>query len=158
MKRLLVRPLGAAMALALIVVALMPEPSRATPADDNASVDLVATTTKTGCKRPVAFRPSRFGHPTRINNTFLPLVPGTRFTFEGTANRGGGPTNHPVVFTVTNLVKWINGVKTRVVLDLDSGDGQLQEAELAMFAQDNAGNVWSMGEYPEEYTDGKLDG
>jgi len=155
MKRL-VRPLGAAMALGLIVVALMPEPNRTTAA----SVDTVpvANTTKTGCKRPVAFRPSRFGHPTRINNKFLPLVPGTRFTYVGTANRGGGPTNHTVVFTVTNLVKWVNGVKTRVVLDLDSGDGQLQEAELAFFAQDNAGNVWSMGEYPEEYTDGKLDG
>ena len=104
--RRLVRPFGAAAALALIVVALMPEANRATAADENASVDLVtvANTTKTGCSRPVAFRPSRFGHPTRINNSFLPLVPGTRFTYEGTANRGGGPTNHTVVFTVTNLV------------------------------------------------------
>ena len=30
------------------------------------------------------------------------------------------------------------------------------EAELAFYAQDNQGNVWQFGEYPEEYEDGKV--
>jgi hypothetical protein len=30
------------------------------------------------------------------------------------------------------------------------------ESELAFFAQDNDGNVWNLGQYPEEYDDGKL--
>jgi hypothetical protein len=169
----LVRLLGAAVTLVLSAVALMPEPASATATNVSSNVSSNVATNfaaplsvarvsdvaaSTGCTRPVPFRPTRFFHSTKIDNTFLPLVPGTRFTYVGTANRGGGPTDHTVVFTVTNLVKFVNGVLTRVVLDLDSGDGQLQEAELAFFAQDKAGNVWSMGEYPEEYTDGVLDG
>jgi hypothetical protein len=31
------------------------------------------------------------------------------------------------------------------------------EAELGFFAQDNDGNVWHMGEYPEEYEGGEFD-
>jgi len=30
------------------------------------------------------------------------------------------------------------------------------EAEIAFFAQDDAGNVWQLGEYPEEYENGKI--
>ncbi len=165
----LVRLLGATVTLVLAGVALMPEPASATATDVTTNVTINFATplsvarmsdvaASTGCSRPVAFRSTRFFHSTKIDNTFLPLVPGTRFTFAGTANRGGGSTDHTVVFTVTNLVKFVHGVLTRVVLDLDSGDGELQEAELAFFAQDKAGNVWSLGEYPEEYTDGVLDG
>jgi len=157
----LVGTLGAAVALTLSVVALAPEPVSTSVATvvkpiEVANVSNVAKTAD--CSRPVAFRPSRFDRSTKINNTFLPLVPGTRFTLDGVANNGGGPNNHTVVFTVTNLVKFVNGVLSRVVLDLDSSDGELEEAELAFFAQDNSGNVWSLGEYPEEYTDGVLQG
>jgi hypothetical protein len=38
-----------------------------------------------------------------------------------------------------------------VVWERDYTEGQLVEAELAFFAQDDYGNVWHMGEYPEEY-------
>ncbi len=40
--------------------------------------------------------------------------------------------------------------------DLDYSDGELAEAELAFYAQDDEGNVWRMGEYPEEYDAGQL--
>ena len=43
-----------------------------------------------------------------------------------------------------------------VVWDRDYTDGELVEAELAFFAQDNDGNVWHTGEYPEEYENGKV--
>jgi len=142
---------GAATATALATALLAPAPVAATPAKDSPA-------TATTCARPVPFRPNRFAHPTRINNNFLPLVPGTRFTLEGFANSGGGSLPHKVTFTVTSLSKMVNGVTTRVVLDIDLNEGTLQEAELAFFAQDNDGNVWSMGEYPEEYSDGVFEG
>jgi hypothetical protein len=106
------------------------------------------------CQRAVTFDADEFERSTRIDNEFLPLVPGTQLVLEGRANRGGGPLPHTVTFTVTNLVKVINGVRTRVMWDVDENEGELVEAELAFFAQDNDGNVWNLGEYPEEYEDG----
>ena len=106
------------------------------------------------CQRAVAFDPAQFRRPTRISNRFLPLVPGTQLVLEGRANRGGGPLPHRVTFTVTDLVKVINGVSTRVMWDVDENEGEVVEAELAFFAQDNHRNVWNFGEYPEEYEDG----
>jgi hypothetical protein len=63
-----------------------------------------------------------------------------------------------VVFTVTDLVKVIEGIPNVVVFDRDIQDGEIAEAELAFFAQDRDGNVWNLGEYPEEYEDGKFAG
>jgi hypothetical protein len=110
------------------------------------------------CDPFTRFNRDNFDHPTRITNRFLPLVPGTQFVFDGRANRDGTPLDHRVVFTVTDLTKVVNGVRTRVVLDRDVDAGQLAEAELAFFAQDDNGNVWSVGEYPEEYDNGRFTG
>lgn len=111
------------------------------------------------CDDPVVdFDPDNFSDPTRIYNKWLPLVPGTQLTLEGRANRGGGALPHQVVFTVTNLTKMINGVRTVVVWDVDSNEGQLVERELAFFAQDDDGNVWNLGEYPEEFEERKFVG
>jgi hypothetical protein len=54
-------------------------------------------------------------------------------------------------------VKEIDGVPNAVVWERDYLEGELVEAELAMFAEDRYGNVWHMGEYPEEYEAGELD-
>jgi len=43
-----------------------------------------------------------------------------------------------------------------VSYDIDYTDNELVEAELAFYAQDRNGNVWLLGEYPEEYEDGKF--
>jgi hypothetical protein len=59
-----------------------------------------------------------------------------------------------VTFTVTDLIKVIDGVPSRVMWDVDENEGEVVEAELSFFAQDNDGNVWNLGEYPEEYEDG----
>jgi hypothetical protein len=61
-----------------------------------------------------------------------------------------------LIFTITDLVKVVGGVRNVVIWDRDYTDGELVEAELAFFAQDNAGNVWHTGEYPEEYESGKI--
>jgi hypothetical protein len=95
-----------------------------------------------------------FSHSTVIDNRFLPLVPGTKFVLEGQVDE----SPHQVVLVVTDLVKEIDGVLTRVVWDRDFGDGDLEEAELAFEAQDDTGTVWNFGEYPEEYEDGQFVG
>jgi hypothetical protein len=92
----------------------------------------------------------------KVDNQWYPLVPGTQYTLEGHSNRGEGTLPHRVDFTVTNLTKVVDGVPTVVLWDRDINEGELEEAELAFQAQDNDGNVWLLGEYPEEYEDGKF--
>src|SRR5215204_4369996 len=104
------------------------------------------------------FKRARFDHPTHIDNRWLPLKPGTQLVYEGSAivdEKARQPRR--VVTTVTDLSKVIDGVRTLVISEGDYTAGQLSEPELAFFAQDNAGNVWLVGEYPEEYEDGKFD-
>ncbi|HKN90559.1 MAG TPA: hypothetical protein VJ622_09775 [Acidimicrobiia bacterium] len=100
--------------------------------------------------RPVTekdFSVQRFSaRSTTVDNTFLPLRPGRQFTLTGTTTAG----THEVVFTVTNVTKWVDHVRTVVLWDRDFQDGVLAEEELAFWAQDDSGNVWLLGEYPEE--------
>jgi hypothetical protein len=105
-----------------------------------------------------AFDPKNFSNPLKIDNKWLPLSPGTQFVLEGEANRGDGIEHHRVIFTVTDLTKVVNGVRTVVMWDQDYNGGILAESEITFFAQDDAGNVWLLGEYPEEYEDGKFAG
>ncbi|HEV7899556.1 MAG TPA: hypothetical protein VGP31_17115 [Planosporangium sp.] len=121
----------------------------ATTAPTTAAVRPAATTPS--CNPLVAFDRRQFSYPTTIDNIWLPQVPGTQFVLNGQANRGGGMLPHQVILTVTGLTKVIDGVPTRVIWDRDIHEGTLSEAELAFFAQDNTGNIWTMGEYPEEY-------
>jgi hypothetical protein len=104
------------------------------------------------------FERAQFDDPTHIDNRWLPLAPGTQYVLEGSAivdEEGRQPRR--VVTTVTDLTKVIDGVRTLVIWERDFTSGKLSEPELAFFAQDNAGNVWLVGEYPEEYEDGKFD-
>jgi hypothetical protein len=104
------------------------------------------------------FAAAKFDHPTAITNEWFPLKPGMRFTWDGTAiDEEGDTERHSSTFTVTDLTKVIAGVPTVVCWDRGIVDGELEESELIFFAQDNAGNVWQFGEYPEEYDDGKFD-
>jgi hypothetical protein len=104
------------------------------------------------------FERAKFDDPTRIDNKWLPLRPGTQLVLEGSAIPDeGSRESRRVVTTVTDLTKVVDGVRTLVIWEMDFTAGQLSEPELAFFAQDNAGNVWLVGEYPEEYEDGKFD-
>ena len=99
-----------------------------------------------------------FGRSTTIDNKWLPLKPGTQFVYEGATSEGQRRVPHRTVFTVTDLTKVVAGVRTVVVWDRDYSHGELVETELAFFAQDNGGNVWHLGQYPEEYEHGKFVG
>jgi hypothetical protein len=106
---------------------------------------------------PELIDPGRFVRSTQIDNRWLPLKPGTRFTYEGTTVEDEGTSvPHRIVVNVTDLTKMIGGVRAVITWDLDYSDGELVEAELAFFAQDSTGAVWRMGEYPEEYEGGKF--
>ena len=105
------------------------------------------------------FNPKHFADNSNVlTNTFFPLTPGKQFVYEGVTNSDGVLTDHQVLFTVTDIVRVINGVKCVVVWDQDISGGVLREAELAFFAQDKHGNVWSLGEYPELYENGVFTG
>lgn len=111
------------------------------------------------CPPLTALERDKFHQSSRIDNRFFPLAPGTQFVYEGRTNNGGTTTPHSVIFTVTDMVKIVDGVLTRVLWDQDLNNGQLSESELAFHAQDVAANVWVLGEYPEEYDDtGKFTG
>jgi hypothetical protein len=101
---------------------------------------------------------NRFTAPAQVDNPMFPLLPGTEFSYAGTLAEGGRTRPHTVVFTISGLTKKIHGVTTVVAWDRDFLDGKLQEQELAFFAQDDAGNVWNFGEYPEEYEHGRFAG
>jgi hypothetical protein len=110
------------------------------------------------CNTVAPFDPANFPNPPKIDNRWNPWIPGTQFTMAGEADRGGGLLPHRVVTTVTDLTKVINGVRTLVIVEKDINEGDLEEAELAFHAQDNAGNLWNLGEYPEEYDEGQFEG
>ncbi len=97
------------------------------------------------------FESAVFDNPTNITNKYFPLTPGRQLVFEGFTEEGGQMIPHRIVFTITDLQKEIYGVMTVVAWVEDFSNEQLVEAELAFYAQDNEGNVWFMGEYPEVY-------
>lgn len=167
-------PLVPLAALGLLLAAACASPARtaAPPPPPPTSASLpapVTTTTTTPPRAPVALPTcdpvtvppldtKDFSAPTRIDNRWLPLVPGTRTVLEGRANRGGGVRPHRITFVVTDLTVVIDGVPNVVTWDVDVNNNQVSEAELAFFAQDNDGNVWNFGEYPETYENGQFTG
>ena len=106
------------------------------------------------CERIADFDPNNFSDSTNIDNEWSPMVPGTQMILDGVAD----DAPHSVVSTVTDLTKVINGVRTVVILETDLSEGEIVESELAFKAQDDDGNVWNLGEYPEEYEDGEFVG
>jgi hypothetical protein len=94
------------------------------------------------------FDPNNFSAPTKIDNQWLPLIPGTALVPTGASKPGRRRPSPSGDVLRHDLTKVINGVRTVVVWDRDVNDGQLVESELAFFAQDNDGRVWNLGEYP----------
>jgi hypothetical protein len=102
------------------------------------------------------FDPTNFSNPTTIDNPWFSMKPGMQWVYEGVTEEAGMSIPHRVIITVTDLTKVIDGVRTVVSWDQDFSAGELVETELAFFAQDDDGNVWRLGEYPEVYDNGKL--
>jgi hypothetical protein len=98
------------------------------------------------------FNPAKFHHSTTIDNEWFPLKPGMRYVWDGmNVDEEGDEEAQSVVSTVTDLTKVIDGVRTVVCWDRDIVDRELEETEILFAAQDDDGNIWLLGEYPEEY-------
>ena len=102
------------------------------------------------------FASATFGSSTEIDNQWWPLAPGTQFVYEGVTRIDGEEIPHRLISTITDLTKVIGDVRTVVLWEEDYQDGVLLEAELAFFAQDDGGNIWHLGQYPEEYEEGEI--
>lgn len=97
-----------------------------------------------------------FSDPTNINNTYFPLEPGFQYIYEGLTREGNNKIPHRKTVTVTELTKDVAGIETVVTYTEDYSEGELLEAEIAFYAQDDEGNVWFLGEYPEVYQAGEV--
>jgi len=177
MRRRLASPAAAATLLVTVVVAGcsgVAEPTdssapRATP-DTTAgasprpsavpSPTLPVTNVEPASSEPLTedFPRDAFSDPTTIDNPYFPLVPGTRWRWEGAITIDGRRVDHAVVFSVTDLTKVVDGVTVVVAVDEDYLLGELIELELAFFAQADDGTIWHLGQYPEEYEGGQLVG
>lgn len=123
---------------------------------DSAAVE-TGTTSEDQAQAYEDFDAGNFGASSfRIDNEWLPLKPGTQWIFEGESVEGGEREPHRIEYTVTDLTKVIDGVRTLVVWLVDYSDGELVEKEIAFFAQGEDGSVWYFGEHPEEYDDGEF--
>ena len=105
---------------------------------------------------PKHFDPAAFGPDLVDINPWFPLTPGYQSVREGGVNKGSRRLPHRRVYTVTDVTKVINGVKTVLVLDQDFDGGELAEQALDYLAEDNQGNVWYLGSYTEAYEGGQF--
>jgi hypothetical protein len=110
---------------------------------------------ESGAKKIEELNIKDFDKSENIDNAWWPLKPGMQWTFDGHVEEDGKKESHRIVFTVTDLVKVIDGVRSRVIYDSDFTKGKLVEQELAYFAQDRLGNVWHLGQY-REVMEGKV--
>jgi hypothetical protein len=78
----------------------------------------------------------------RIDNPYLPLVPGSEWDYRVSGGRAA-----TLLVTVTDDTRVVAGVRTTVVREVErAADGQLLRDTYAWYAQDADGNVWAFGE------------
>jgi hypothetical protein len=86
-----------------------------------------------------------------ITNPYLPLSPGSKWTYSATSEE----RSETITVTVLDETRRIQGVDATVVHDVVTDeDGGVLEDTYDWFAQDQDGNVWYLGEDTTEY-DGK---
>jgi hypothetical protein len=100
---------------------------------------------------PVTLDPADFVE--RIDNPFLPFLPGSRWVYRETDTAGA---RQRVTVTVTDRTRPIEGIEATVVHDKVTERGALVENTFDWYAQDACGNVWYLGENTREYEDGEV--
>jgi hypothetical protein len=145
----------AAAALALLVTSACADTGAGSPPRDGQ--EPTPTTDAAAWVSAEDYRPGLFDSDSAaVDHRWYPLRPGTRADYRGSSVEDGKRLHHGVTIIVTDLTKVIDGVRNVVVWERDYTEGQLVETELALFAQDRDGNIWHMGEYPEEWEDGEF--
>ena len=116
--------------------------------------DTARTAIEPTAKKLLELDPKNFDRSENIDHAYWPLKPGNQWVIEGYAlDDEGKKVPHRIIFTVTDLVKVIGGVRARVIYDSDYSKNKLTEQELTYFAQDKQGNVWHLGQYRETFED-----
>jgi hypothetical protein len=87
-------------------------------------------------------------------NPWQPLTPGLQSVARGFVNAGNRRLPHTRVYTVTDVVKVIHGVRSVAVLDQDIDGGQIVEEAIDYLSIDARGTVWYRGSYTEGYQGG----
>jgi hypothetical protein len=87
-----------------------------------------------------------------VDNTYLPLTPGTTYFYEGQTEDGF----EEIEIFVSHETKEVLGVTCTVVRDRAYLDGELIEETFDWFAQDEEGNMWYFGEDSREIEDGQV--
>jgi len=94
--------------------------------------------------------------PAGPTNILFPLKPGFQSVRQGFVNKGNRRLSHRLVFTVTDVGKEIQGVRTVAALDQDFDGNELAEQSIDFFAIDKPGNVLYLGSYTETYEGGRF--
>ena len=102
---------------------------------------------RTGIEEVPDFDAATFTNPTIVNNTYLPLIPGTELEYEVETEDGV----ETIVTEVLGTTRTVDGVECVVFRDRVYLEGLLIEDTHDWFAQDDEGNVWYMGEEVKNY-------
>lgn len=96
----------------------------------------------------INFNSAVFTNPTILNNTYFPYnTIGRRYIFEGESADG---FEHDELQRI-DANKVIMGIHVAVINDSSSLNGIVEEVTRDWYAQDDAGNVWYMGESTDNY-------
>ena len=88
----------------------------------------------------------RSGFSATVDNQWFPLIPGTRYAYQGVKD---GQPSHGVMM-VTHQTRTIEGAPCVVVQDRLYIKGHLAERTTDWYSQDAQGNVWYFGENTAE--------
>jgi hypothetical protein len=94
--------------------------------------------------------------PAAVSNALFPLKPGFQSVHQGFVTKGSRRLPHRRVFTVTDVSKRVDGVRTLVALDQDFDGGELAEESIDLLALDKQGGVLYLGSYTETYEGGQF--
>ena len=122
-----ISPLLPALCATTLSLALLGLPSTTSAKGDKAVAgNKAATSIEPNAKRFEELVLSDFGpNPENIDHPFWPLKPGNQWVIDGTSLEDGKLTKHRIIFTVTDLVKMIGGVRARVIFDTDISNGKM---------------------------------
>jgi hypothetical protein len=92
------------------------------------------------------------GVVTVIDNPMLPFAAGSRWVYESVA----ASEVERIEVVVLGETRVVMGIPATVVRDTVTIDGELVEDTYDWYAQDDAGNVWYLGEETKEYVEGEV--
>jgi hypothetical protein len=124
--------------------------------DDEPAAQPATSTGEEAVKLPQGNEPVKLDSAdfvAQLDNPYWPLVPGSKWIYRETDGEGGV---QKVEITVTDRQKTVVGIDATVVHDVVTEDGDLVEETWDWYGQDEAGNLWYLGEDTKEYENGKV--